>query len=466
MVGKGIGIGSNAMSSLPFENREDAANRLAEALAPYAGSKPLVLSIPRGGVPLGRIIADALGGELDVVLVRKLGAPDNPEFAIGAIDEQGRMMLSRGFEVLRPSESYLYQEARRQLELIHERRAHYRPGKKAVSCSSRTVIVVDDGLATGSTMTAALDAVRAQQPKRLICAVPVAARDSLQLVASHADEVVCLATPEPFIAVGRFYRDFSAVGDDEVISLLNKKVAESRSENHEPGKKSRSRLIRVNSGSGTMEGELVLPEAAKGIVLFVHGSGSSRHSPRNIMVAKALNNAGFATLLFDLLTQQEDRVAEARFDISLLATRLETMLDWVLREEDVSHLPIGLFGASTGAAAALRVAASRPEAIYAVVSRGGRPDMAGASSLSKVRAPVLLIVGSRDSEVLELNRLAQDHMPSSAKIMVIPGATHLFEESGALEQVSLAATDWFARFITGDSKIHPDTPVISSTRRQ
>ncbi len=455
------------MSSLPFENRKDAANRLVDALAPHVGSsRPLVLSIPRGGVPLGRIIADALGGELDVVLVRKLGAPDNPEFAIGAIDEQGRMMLTSGFEILGPSESYLYQEARRQLELIHERRARYRPGRKPVPCAGRTVIVVDDGLATGATMMAALDAVRAQEPQRLICAVPVAARDSLQLVASHADEIVCLATPEPFIAVGRFYRDFSAVGDDEVIRLLNRTAAEIGSSKPSTAKKLQTRQIRVNCGSGTVEGELVLPETASGLVLFVHGSGSSRHSPRNKMVAKALNDAGFATLLFDLLTPQEDRDPEARFDISLLANRLETMLDWVLHEADVGHLPIGLFGASTGAAAALRVAANRPEAIRTVVSRGGRPDMAGASSLSKVRAAVLLIVGSRDMEVLELNRLAQDLMPISAKITVIPGATHLFEEAGTLEQVSVAAINWFSRYMQEYGNVRPNAAVANRVQRQ
>jgi len=212
--------GNGTMIELPYEDRADAARQLAKVLARYAKDNPLVLAIPRGGVPLGRVVADVLGGELDVVLVRKLGAPDNPEFAIGAIDEQGRITLTDAFAMLDIDQAYLRQEADRQLALIRARRARYSLGMPSRPFAGRTVIVVDDGLATGATMTAALDAVRAQGPARLVCALPVAARDSLATVSKHADEVVCLATPEPFIAVGRFYRDFSGVGEDEVIELL------------------------------------------------------------------------------------------------------------------------------------------------------------------------------------------------------------------------------------------------------
>jgi putative phosphoribosyl transferase len=428
--------------SLPFANREDAAHQLAAALQHHAGTNPLVLAIPRGGVPIGRIIADALGGELDVVLVRKIGAPGNPEFAIGAVDEHGNVMLSEHLEWVGADAAYVREEAARQLEVIRARRARYATQQAQSPPAGRTVIVVDDGLATGATMTAALDAIRAHRPKRLICAVPIAARDSLANVADHADETVCLATPEPFRAVGHFYREFSSVDEDDVITLLRQ-----RRPTEEALAAPHARLVHVRSGSVTVEGDMVLPENARGLVLFAHGSGSSRHSPRNRYVARVLNRLGFGTLLFDLLTPGEDEDVHTRFDIALLTTRLNAALDWALREPATSALPVGLFGASTGAAAALRVAARRPESVRAVVSRGGRPDMAGMTELSMVSAPTLLIVGSHDHEVLALNRGAQSHMPGSATVAVIPGATHLFEEPGTLEQAAATAGDWFAKWL-------------------
>jgi pimeloyl-ACP methyl ester carboxylesterase len=183
------------------------------------------------------------------------------------------------------------------------------------------------------------------------------------------------------------------------------------------------------------------------LVIFAHGSGSSRHSVRNRFVAETLNRRGFATLLFDLLTPQEDRDRAARFDIALLARRLEEALDWARRESAQRDLPIALFGASTGAAAALVVAARRPGDVDAVVSRGGRPDLAGAEALSLVRAPTLLLVGGADQEVLALNRAAQVVIGARAELVVVPGATHLFEEPGALAQVATTSADWLARVL-------------------
>jgi pimeloyl-ACP methyl ester carboxylesterase len=207
----------------------------------------------------------------------------------------------------------------------------------------------------------------------------------------------------------------------------------------------------VVAGAGEIEGDLRLPPDPRGLVIFAHGSGSSRHSPRNRMVATYLNGAGFATLLFDLLTAAEeavdDRTRELRFDIGLLARRLLAAGDAVADRRDTAGLPVGTFGASTGAAAGLVAAASRPAGVRAVVSRGGRPDLAG-DSLPRVQAPTLLIVGGRDGRVIEMNREAAARMTCEREISIVPGATHLFEEPGSLEEVARLAAGWFERWLS------------------
>lgn len=207
-----------------FVDRVDAAQRLAKALAPYRGQHPLVLAIPRGSVPMGKIIAAALDGELDVVLVRKLRAPFSPEFAVGAIDESGRVYVAPDARAAGADEAYLAGERETQLALLRQRRAQYTPARAPIDPAARVAIVIDDGLATGATMIAALHSVRSKQPRRLICAVPVAAPQSLAAVAPYADEVVCLRAPVDFQAVGQFYRSFPQVEDEVVVATL----AESR----------------------------------------------------------------------------------------------------------------------------------------------------------------------------------------------------------------------------------------------
>ena len=210
------------------------------------------------------------------------------------------------------------------------------------------------------------------------------------------------------------------------------------------------RLFRIRAGSAELQGNLRIPPAARGIVVFAHGSGSGRHSPRNRFVADVLVNTGLATLLIDLLMQEEEMIdlqtAELRFDIRLLAERLSGVTDWLAGEPSAAGLSTGYFGASTGAAAALIAAADRPERVLAIVSRGGRPELAG-PVLSRVRQPTLLIVGGEDDVVIDLNRLALRELGGIKQLVIIPGATHLFEEPGALEQVAALAREWFLRYL-------------------
>jgi dienelactone hydrolase len=214
------------------------------------------------------------------------------------------------------------------------------------------------------------------------------------------------------------------------------------------GYSAQPRPVIVLADGCPLQGDLAIPAGAKSIVLFAHGSGSSRHSPRNRFVAEVLQRAGHGTLLMDLLTAEEERVDELtrqlRFDIEMLAGRLTAAVDWIAQHESMAGMRIGLFGASTGAAAALISAAGRPQLVRSVVSRGGRPDLAGAS-LPAVQAPTLLIVGGEDDVVIELNRQAYGRLRCEKRLEIVPGATHLFEEPGALAQVAQLAADWFTR---------------------
>jgi len=297
----------------------------------------------------------------------------------------------------------------------------------------------------------------------VIVATPVAAPDAVEALRGEADEVVCVLTPSWLSAIGAWYRDFTPTSDADVRELLARAgpvdaggySPDPRPRGDAIGR-SRDEEVIVDSAGLALPGHLVLPDGASGIVVFVHGSGSSRRSPRNRYVASVLNAAGLGTLLFDLLTWDEEADRANVFDIELLADRLIRVTTWLRAQRWADGLHIGWFGASTGAGAALLAAAEPDAAVSAIVSRGGRPDLADAR-LAEVRVPTLLIVGGLDTVVLSLNRAAQARLRCPNDLAVVPGATHLFEEPGTLAAAARLARDWFTDHLRPTADAYPNS---------
>ena len=432
-----------------FTDRVDAGRQLAGQLLYLRERDVVVLGIPRGGVPVAFEVAAALGAPLDVIVVRKLGVPFQPEFAMGAIGEGGEELVDESVVALTGvTDAEVSAVEARERATLDARVERLRPGRSRLPLDGRTVVIVDDGVATGATARVACDVARRFGAETVILAVPVIAAETLGEM-TGADDIVYLAAPETFWAVGQFYTDFSATTDDEVARLLDeaaRRVAGRNTDTATDPAKDADVEVEIPVDTVTLHGHLHLPASPTGVVLFAHGSGSSRHSPRNQFVADVLFDAGLGTLLFDLLTPAEELDRGNVFNIELLGRRLAAVTQWLTDRADTSGCRVGYFGASTGAAAALW-AAGEPEAqIAAVVSRGGRPDLAGAK-LPQVTAPTLLIVGGADATVLELNREAQRLLPGQTRLAVVPGATHLFEEPGTLGAVAELAADWFTRYL-------------------
>jgi putative phosphoribosyl transferase len=440
-------------------------------LAGYAGRDDvIVLGLPRGGVPVAYEVARSLGAPLDVFLVRKLGAPGQEELAMGAIASGDVVVINdEVVQALDISPGVVREEVESERRELGRREAIYRGGRPPLDVCGKIVILIDDGLATGSTMRAAIQALRRQHPERIVVAVPIGAASTCAEFERIADECICAVTPEHFRAVGLWYEDFAQIDDNEVCELLERECAP---ESHAVGparmKKSasapagesdtratrapavRDRDVTIAAADRRVRGSLNLPEGAAAAVVFAHGSGSGRLSPRNQYVASVLQDAGLGTLLIDLLEEREADDRAKVFDIELLAGRLQSAVDWLAKEPVTAKLRLGYFGASTGAAAALLAAARAPECVDAIVSRGGRPDLAR-DALPRVTAPTRLIVGGNDEVVVGLNREAFDLLNCPRQLDIIPGASHLFPEPGALPAVARLAEEWFLRYLVAPS---------------
>ena len=428
----------------PFRNRTEAGTALASAVSSAGLLDPIVLALPRGGVPVAAEVAKVLAAPLDLLMVRKVGSPDQPELGIGAVAEGGVKLLDESVisRLSIEAEDLAGAVAKAEAELDHQISRFRGKHGRVPELEGHDVVIVDDGLATGATAAAAVIAARARGAARIVVAAPVGAAEACQSLSRVADSVVCLLSPTPMRAVGHWYDDFGQIADAEVIAILERRSSTTA----ETRVTIRPQPVRIPAGEGVvLDADLTVFAEVTGLVIFAHGSGSSRLSPRNRHVAESLQRAGFATLLADLLTVGEEANRSNVFDVPLLATRLAACTRWAGADPRTMGRPQGYFGASTGAAAALVAAASLPQ-VGAVVSRGGRPDLAG-MALARVRAPVLLIVGSADEQVLLLNRRAQHELGGAVDLSVIPGATHLFEEPGALDVVAAEAADWFERHL-------------------
>ncbi|WP_141731367.1 phosphoribosyltransferase [Oligoflexus tunisiensis] len=443
-----------------LKNRSEAGQLLAEKLMAYADQpNVMVLALPRGGVPVGFEIAQRLKAPLDVFLVRKLGVPGHEELAMGAISSSGDRVLNQEIiDALQISDSVVERVTQRERQEIKRREALYRQNKPPLKFQGKTVVLVDDGLATGSTMLAAIRAVQKQKAAKIVIAVPLAPPSTFDSMKKLGDEMICLMTPEPFYGVGLWYEDFTQTSDDEVVSLLAQAETWIRTDPEEkdlPG----MQHISIPAGAVELPGKLLIHDGdSQGLVMLIHGTGYPGQSPQHDHIAHRLHEDGFSTVRFDLLTEEEEaselQSRHLRFDIPLLTKRLIQATEWVKNELAHDHQPIGYFSSSTGTAAALKAAATLGHDIKAIVSLSGRPELAG-ESLSKVTAPTLFLMGGQDIAIMDLNVCARSRMrPGLVRIEVIPQASHLFEEEGAWLRAANLTSHWFEQHLMEDHEMH------------
>jgi putative phosphoribosyl transferase len=438
-----------------FRDRREAGRELAERLVHLRYQRPVVLGLPRGGVVVAQQVAAALGAPLDVVVVRRVAAPREPGVPVGAVGEGSVYVLNHdALRRLRVSAAEVARAALRERSEVDRRAALFRSGRAGVDLRGRTVIVVDDGIVTGASVGTALRVVRAMGAHRVVLAVPVATTGVLEALSDEADEVVCLRAQSQIASVAAWYREFGAVGDERVVELMAQQPVPSAA----PGAAAAGRTAvdeRVEVPAGghlRLPGHLTVPSEAIGVVIFAHGSGSSRHSPRHRRLAAELNAAGVGTLLLDLLRASEEAAGGPVHDLPLLAARLTAATDLVAADERLGQPPVGYLGYGTGAAAAL-CAAGRPDPrVRAVVCRGGQLDLAE-EHLHRVAVPTLLAVGGHDEAGLRRNRAAQRHLRCPNELVVVPGADALFSEQGALDRIAELAAEWFVAHLPAPARV-------------
>ncbi|MFB7596154.1 phosphoribosyltransferase family protein [Streptomyces sp. NPDC056160] len=439
-----------------YANRADAGRRLAPYLDHLRDSDVVVLGVPRGGVRVASEVARYLGAPLDLAVVRKLRVPWQPELGFGALGEHGVRVVDP--DIVRESGlSTAEQESLERLERAElERRVHrWRDERTPLPLASRGAVLVHDAVATGAAAEAACRVARARGATRVVLAVPVAQEDSLTRLRTVADEVVCPQPVHHIGSVSAWYEDFAPVTDAEISASLTAAEGPAPAAGDElpPKRPPLGRPVEVPTSKVRMPAVLTLGPTARAVVILASAGGGGlrgpRHDPCSDQVAAVLHRAGLGTLLLDLLTEDEAHTLHNVFDITLLERRLHAAAAWVRRE---TGLPVSYCAADTSAGAALAAAAADDD-IRAVVCVGGRPELAGPAALARVDAPTLLVVGALDTRLLGCNRLAADWMHCDHRIEVVPDATHLFAEPGALDVVAELTRDWItARLAEADTQ--------------
>ncbi|HLF77801.1 MAG TPA: alpha/beta fold hydrolase [Dehalococcoidia bacterium] len=431
-----------------FRDRKDAGEQLAAVLKERNFEKPLVLGIPRGGVPVAAEVARAIGGELAVVVARKLGAPGNPELAIGATTETGATYINAGVAIAAGADQR-YIEAEKQKQVLEARRReelfdHHR--RRPVK--DRTVIIVDDGIATGATAIAAVRSMKAEGAAHVVLAVPVGPQEMIQLLGGEADEVVCLDEDPGFWSVGQAYEDFSQVSDEEVLQILD---AFATKATVDP-----SRRVEITRDGLRLTAILDSP-AGKGpfpLVIFVHGLGSSKGSARNVVIANQLVEEGIATLLFDLSGHGESST-DPEDGMDAYVADLGAAFDWSVLQEEVDAGAIGIAGSSLGATVAAIAVAEGSVKPAALLLRAPPMD---AHQFRAVQVPTLVLIGSRDP----LRRNVERDVAGCPELTlsVVEGASHLFEEPGTLQEALERTVRWFR------SRLLRPSPTITAAGRE
>ncbi len=448
---------------MPFTDRTDAGRRLAQALAPFEDKNPLVVALPRGGVPVGYEVARALGAPLDVLVTRRLTTPEDQETGFGAIGPGGvRYLDSARIQDLGITDRQLEALAADASAEVEARSRCFRGTSRPLSVRNRIVILVDESITDGSTARLAARILRSLGPKRLILATPVAPPGTLEALRDEVDGLVFLISPEEVGDLGQWYREHPTITDGDVEAYLHRahkdlerlaergrRPPEVRVEHPEP---MAQRAVKIKLGGTTLNGLLAIPEHAQGLVLFGHSSGSNRYTPRNQQLAEKLRETGLATLQVDLLTPGEAaedvRTQRFRSDIQTLSRRVSGIVDWLAAHPAAKVLPVAFHGTGTSAALGVVAARQRPGRVQALIACSGRMDLVQAT-LDELDVPSLLIVGEEDTETLEINRHALQALRGPAELVLVPETGPIFEAPEVTERMADSIADWCRQHLPG-----------------